>query len=158
MRLWQYIRNFSDTDFGGKTGTSNNHSDAWYMGISPRLVCGAWVGGEYRAIHFRTGQLGQGSRTALPICGRFFEQVLADPAFKHYRAKFDPPHDATITPEIYDCIGYEKPIIDFIDSLRLGSFYDDYDELPDGEPVSAESPEVPAASEASEAPEVPETP
>ena len=134
MRLWSYIRNFTDTDFGGKTGTSNNHSDAWYMGVSPRLVCGAWVGGEYRAIHFRTGQLGQGSRTALPICGRFFERVLADPAFRHYRAKFQPPHDPTITPDIYSCIGYEQPLIDFIDSLHLGSF-DDFDrgldDLPD---------------------------
>jgi penicillin-binding protein 1A len=75
MNLWRYVRNFSDTDFGGKTGTSNNHSDAWFVGISPNLVCGAWVGGEYRAIHFRTGELGQGSRTALPICGQFFESV-----------------------------------------------------------------------------------
>ena len=141
MRLWHYIRNFHDTDFGGKTGTSNNHSDAWYVGISPKLVCGAWVGGEYRAIHFRTGQLGQGSRTALPICGRFFESVLADRNFKHYRAKFLPPHDPSITPEIYNCIGYEQPLIDFIDSLHLGSFDDEYDELPEETP-EAEKPEL----------------
>jgi len=150
MRLWQYIRDFPDTDFGGKTGTSNNHSDAWYMGISPHLVCGAWVGGEYRAIHFRTGQLGQGSRTALPICGRFFERVLADKRFSHYRGKFAPPHDPSITPEIYNCIGYERPIIDFIDSLHLGSFDDDFDALPEEEtddtpeslPETTESQEV----------------
>ena len=59
--LWGYVGKFRDTDFGGKTGTSNNHSDAWFMGISPKLVVGAWVGGEYRSIHFRTGALGQGS-------------------------------------------------------------------------------------------------
>ncbi|MBF1436786.1 MAG: penicillin-binding protein, partial [Prevotella micans] len=58
-----------DTDWGGKTGTSNNHSDAWFMAVSPNIVVGAWVGGEYRSIHFRTGALGQGSKTALPICG-----------------------------------------------------------------------------------------
>ena len=86
-----------DTDFGGKTGTSNNHSDAWFVGVSPHLVVGAWVGGEYRCIHFRTGALGQGSKTALPICGDFLEQVLRDPAFKMYRAKFDKPHDTDIT-------------------------------------------------------------
>ena len=57
MNMWRYVRNYADTDFGGKTGTSNNHSDAWYVGVSPHLVCGAWVGGEYRAIHFRTGEL-----------------------------------------------------------------------------------------------------
>ena len=70
------------TDFGGKTGTSNNHSDAWFVGISPHLVAGAWVGGEYRSIHFRTSALGQGSRLALPICGEFFKRVFADPALR----------------------------------------------------------------------------
>ena len=92
-----------DTDFGGKTGTSNNHSDAWFVGVSPHLVVGAWVGGEYRCIHFRTGALGQGSKTALPICGDFLEQVLGDPAFKMYRAKFDKPHDTDITMQMYSC-------------------------------------------------------
>ena len=82
MSLWGYVGKYNDTEFGGKTGTSNNHSDAWFVGVSPKLVCGAWVGGEYRSIHFRTGALGQGSRTALPICGYFFESVLGDPAFK----------------------------------------------------------------------------
>ncbi|MDY3877069.1 MAG: transglycosylase domain-containing protein, partial [Prevotella sp.] len=89
--LWGYVGNFKDTEFGGKTGTSNNHSDAWFMCVSPKLVVGAWVGGEYRSIHFRTGALGQGSRTALPICGYFLESVLSDPAFAQYRAKFDKP-------------------------------------------------------------------
>lgn len=73
--LRNYVAPYMEsTDFGGKTGTSNNHSDAWFVGISPRLVVGAWVGGEYRAIHFRTGALGQGSKTALPICGRFLQR------------------------------------------------------------------------------------
>ena len=157
MRLWNYIRKFPDTDFGGKTGTSNNHSDAWYIGVSPRLVCGAWVGGEYRAIHFRTGQLGQGSRTALPICGRFFERVLADKRFAHYRAKFAPPHDPSISPDIYNCIGYEQPLTDFIDSLHLGSFDDDFDDLPN-EPASPEVPVVPEVPVTPETPEPPVTP
>ena len=74
--LWGYVGDYRDTDFGGKTGTSNNHSDAWFMGVSPKLVVGAWVGGEYRSIHFRTGALGQGSRTALPICGYFLQRQL----------------------------------------------------------------------------------
>ena len=109
MNMWRYVRNFADTDFGGKTGTSNNHSDAWFVGISPKLVCGAWVGGEYRAIHFRTGQLGQGSRTALPICGQFFESVLSDPLFKHYRGKFSEPHEKGILATDYQCAGFYLP-------------------------------------------------
>jgi penicillin-binding protein 1A len=106
MSLWGYVGKFSDSEFGGKTGTSNNHSDAWFVGVSPRLVAGAWVGGEYRCIHFRTGQLGQGSRTALPICGYFFESVLGDPAFKDYRAKFGKPKDDAIRADMYTCASY----------------------------------------------------
>ncbi len=106
-RLMGFVgRHASDTDFGGKTGTSNNHSDAWFVGVSPKLVVGAWVGGEYRSIHFRTGQLGQGNRTALPICGYFLQSVLDDPAFKRYHGKFAAPKDASLTPDMYSCGGY----------------------------------------------------
>lgn len=86
--LWRFNIHNYDTDFGGKTGTSSNHSDAWYIGTTRNLVAGAWVGGEYRCIHFRTGELGQGSRTALPIFGYFMEKVLKDPEFAKYKGKF----------------------------------------------------------------------
>ncbi len=101
-----YVGEFRDCDWGGKTGTSNNHSDAWFMGVSPKLVVGAWVGGEYRCIHFRTGALGQGSRTALPICGYFLNAVLKDPAFKQYHEKFGKPKDSDITSAMYNCQSY----------------------------------------------------
>lgn len=104
--LWGYVGNYNDTDWGGKTGTSNNHSDAWFMGVSPKLVVGAWVGGEYRCIHFRTGALGQGSRTALPICGYFLEAVLKDPNFSQYHAKFGKPQDDDIAFSMYNCQSY----------------------------------------------------
>jgi len=120
MSLWGYVRNFPDTEFGGKTGTSNNHSDAWFVGVSPKLVCGAWVGGEYRSIHFRTGALGQGSRTALPICGYFYESVLSDPAFKHYRGKFQPTLDPTINPNQYMGCSYVSSYRDS-DSISVDS-------------------------------------
>lgn len=100
---------FRDTDWGGKTGTSNNHSDAWFVGVSPNLVVGAWVGGEYRSIHFRTGALGQGSKTALPICGYFIHSVMDDPAFQKYHAKFQSPSDESITKDMYDCAPYFAP-------------------------------------------------
>jgi penicillin-binding protein 1A len=103
MSLWGYVSPYArDTDFGGKTGTSSNHSDAWFVGISPNLVAGAWVGGEYRCIHFRTGALGQGSRTALPICGYFFQSVFNDPHFRQYHAKFAKPKEY-IDPAAYTC-------------------------------------------------------
>jgi len=91
MALNGYItRPLYDVDLGGKTGTSNRHADAWFVAVSPGLVCGAWVGGEYRQIHFRWGALGQGSRTALPICGRFLQLVLSDPQFQRYHQRFQP--------------------------------------------------------------------
>lgn len=104
-----YVGNYNDCDWGGKTGTSNNHSDAWFMGVSPNLVVGAWVGGEYRSIHFRTGALGQGSRTALPICGYFLQSLLGDSRFKHYHAKFQPSSDPDITKDMYECASYVQP-------------------------------------------------
>ena len=86
--LWEWDLFNYNTDFGGKTGTSSNHSDAWFVGVTKNLIGGAWVGGEHRSVHFRTGQLGEGSRTALPIFGLFMEKVLKDENFKQYRGKF----------------------------------------------------------------------
>ena len=120
-RLRGFVGNANtDTDFGGKTGTSNNHSDAWFVGTTPRLVCGAWVGGEYRCIHFRTGQLGQGNRTALPICGYFLGSVLADKQFSSYRTKFNVPSNLDATMADYSCGGYFKAPADS-DSLAVDS-------------------------------------
>ena len=104
--LWGYVDKAQDTDFGGKTGTSNNHSDAWFMCVSPRIVVGAWVGGEYRSIHFRTGALGQGSRTALPICGYFLQELMGDPDFMRYHGRFNKPQDDDITRDMYQCDSY----------------------------------------------------
>lgn len=119
--LWRFNIHNYDTDFGGKTGTSSNHSDAWYIGTTRNLVAGAWVGGEYRCIHFRTGELGQGSRTALPIFGYFMEKVLKDPEFAKYKGKFpkEPLEDlGDIQMDSYD---YERSDSDSILILRPDS-------------------------------------
>lgn len=109
MALWRFVRKFDkSTSFGGKTGTSNNHSDAWFVGVTPGLVSGAWVGGEYRSIHFRTGALGQGSRTALPIVGYYLESVLDDPRFSKYRRKFPNPKE-DIDRSCYSCTYIPRP-------------------------------------------------
>ena len=67
------------TPMGGKTGTTNNNSDGWFMCFTPSLVNGAWVGGEDRAIHFDNLAQGQGASMALPICALYLQKVLADP-------------------------------------------------------------------------------
>jgi penicillin-binding protein 1A len=65
-------------EIGGKTGTTNNNSDAWFMGITPTLVNACWVGGDDRDIHFDTMTMGQGAAMALPIFGLYMQKVYAD--------------------------------------------------------------------------------
>lgn len=64
---------------GGKTGTTNDNSDGWFMGFTPELVSGVWVGGEERPIHFNTMANGQGASMALPIYGKYMSSIYADP-------------------------------------------------------------------------------
>lgn len=81
---------------GGKTGTTQNQSDAWYMAVLPHLVCGSWVGGEDRAIHFDNMSLGQASNSALPLFGHFIEKVYADESILEVRPEDEFTAPATI--------------------------------------------------------------
>lgn len=65
-------------EMGGKTGTTNNNSDAWFMGVTPRLVSGCWVGGDDRDIHFNSMSMGQGATMALPIFAYYMTKVYSD--------------------------------------------------------------------------------
>ena len=79
-------------DIGGKTGTTNNNSDAWFMGITPTLVNACWVGGDDRDIHFDTMVMGQGAAMALPIYGLYMQKVYADKQLGYNEnALFDMP-------------------------------------------------------------------
>ena len=142
--LWQYIHPVLDkTEFGGKTGTSNNHSDAWFVGVTPGLVAGAWVGGEYRSIHFRTGQLGQGSRTALPIFGWFIQSVLKDSRFSRYYRKFEAPKDEELDPKDWTCVGsYYRPPQAEGDSLEVAEEGIEEDKPLTEEPQVNENPPI----------------
>ena len=71
---WQFGLN--DVEVGGKTGTSNKNRDAWFMCVTPRLVAGAWVGGEDQSVHLL--RAGEGSVAALPIVGEFLKKVYDD--------------------------------------------------------------------------------
>lgn len=153
--LWQYIHPVLDkAEFGGKTGTSNNHSDAWFVGVTPKIVAGGWVGGEYRSIHFRTGQLGQGSRTALPIFGKFIARVLQDKRFSRYYAKFPPP-PSTVIPAEYECSSTFFPADTMdIDSTVVEGFPSE-DAYSEELPASLTDAQTPAQSEAT-TPKAPE--
>ncbi len=92
-------------DIGGKTGTTQNNSDGWFIGITPELVAGAWVGADDRAVHFRTTALGGGANSALPIWGEFFKRVYADKQLRIVPGKFkDPSVPITIN---MSCIGWK---------------------------------------------------
>ena len=81
-------------DMGGKTGTTNNNSDGWFMGFTPSLVSGCWVGGDERDIHFDRMQEGQGASMALPIWGLYMQKVYADPTLPYSEDEvFDIPED-----------------------------------------------------------------
>ena len=77
---------------GGKTGTTNRNSDAWFIGFTPQLVSGCWVGGDDRDIHFDSTTMGQGATMALPIWAYFMKKVYADKALGYdINATFDLP-------------------------------------------------------------------
>jgi len=104
-----------DTDFGGKTGTSNDYADGWFIGVTPNLVGGCWVGNDDRSIHFKTSHVGEGLRTAMPVYGKFMEKVLKDESMKRYRKRFE---KAKIPiSKSYDC----RTILPASDSIRMAN-------------------------------------
>ncbi len=87
----RYKYNFAG-EIGGKTGTTNRNSDAWFMGFTPQLVSGCWVGGDDRDIHFDSMRMGQGATMALPIWAYFMKKVFRDKTLPYDpNAKFDLP-------------------------------------------------------------------
>ncbi|MEJ8800835.1 penicillin-binding protein 1A [Pontibacter sp. H249] len=105
-------------DIAGKTGTTQDNADGWFIGITPQLVTGVWVGGQSPQVRFRTLELGQGSRTALPIWGDYIRRIAIDPAYKgYYNSRFD-----RLPPSILsslDCESYraEPPRENFLERV-----------------------------------------
>lgn len=103
--LYRYKLN---AHIAGKTGTTQNNSDGWFIGFTPDLAAGCWVGGEDRSVHFNTMELGQGAKMALPIWGKFFQKVLADKKLKVGNGDFEkPPGLGDIE---LDCSKYDKDL------------------------------------------------
>ena len=83
-----------NAEMGGKTGTTNFNSDGWFMGFTPELVTGVWVGGEERYIHFVSTAMGQGAEAALPILGLFLQRIYRDGSLPYTQStKFKFPKD-----------------------------------------------------------------
>ncbi|MDG2463723.1 MAG: hypothetical protein P8M61_01420, partial [Crocinitomicaceae bacterium] len=79
------------TPMAGKTGTTQNNSDAWFVGFTPDLVTGVWVGGEERAIRWRSTGIGQGAAAALPAFGYYINKLYKDSKVKISKGEFEKP-------------------------------------------------------------------
>lgn len=127
QNLYSYNLFKQETDFGGKTGTSSNYSDGWFVGVTPHLVVGSWVGAEERCVHFRTSSLGEGGKTALPLFGLFMEKVINDSCFAQYRGRF-PRYLKGLKNRPYSCYTVYVPKIDSTKVDSLGQHTDGVDD------------------------------
>lgn len=108
MRLWIPKYEYElKADMGGKTGTTQNHSDGWFMGITPQLVAGAWVGGEDRFMRFESMKYGQGASSALPIWALFFKSLYADSTLGYSQEMLFEKPQQRLTIEL-DCSKYDN--------------------------------------------------
>ena len=106
-------------ELGGKTGTTNNNSDAWFMGLTPTLVSGVWVGGDDRDIHFDSMAMGQGATMALPVFALYMQRVYADKRLGYNpNAVFD-------MPEGYNpCVIDESGLQDAADGVSIEDIFE----------------------------------
>ncbi|MGM0612283.1 MAG: penicillin-binding protein 1A [Bacteroidota bacterium] len=103
-RRLRFRYNF-ENPIAGKTGTTDNNSDGWFIGLTPDLVTGVWVGGEERSVHFRRTYYGQGANTGLPIWAILMKSLYDSPTVKISKGDFDQP--STIN-TVFDCDKYHK--------------------------------------------------
>jgi penicillin-binding protein 1A len=111
-------------DFAGKTGTTQNYADGWFVGFTPTLVTGSWVGAEEPGIRFRSSRFGQGSYTALPVVGKFFRLLYDDPNYKKFQNARFPDLDEELLADL-DIPHYKEMLEmernDFFDRLFAGN-------------------------------------
>jgi penicillin-binding protein 1A len=124
LGLSQEVR--MDNEIGGKTGTTQNGSDGWFVGLTRNLVSGIWVGGDDRSIHFRTTALGQGARMAMPIWDFYMQKVYADSTLSYEKGPFPTPI-RPLSVEI-DCAKYQNPELAEMDSVDMEQAIDRLDQ------------------------------
>jgi penicillin-binding protein 1A len=115
LNLWSYPWVWRGNAVGGKTGTSSNYSDGWYMGVTEQLVTGVWVGADDNRIRFYNSQSGEGARTALPIFGAYMQKIYDDKKLDWPKSIF--PKEPGKIKKPHNC----KTILPVIDSLATDS-------------------------------------
>ena len=105
---YKYKLNEFSNAIAGKTGTTQNNSDCWFVGITPKLATAIWTGGEVRSIHFRNMTYGQGAAQALPIFGHFMRSIYQDKSLKFPRGDFDRP-SVPLDTEL-DCSKFQQEV------------------------------------------------
>ncbi len=101
--LWEWDLFGNDNEIGGKTGTSSDYVDGWYMGVTKDLVTGVWVGCDEQSIHFKSSATGEGSKTALPIFAVYMEELYKHPELGVTKGKF--PEATVEIKKTYNCPG-----------------------------------------------------
>lgn len=91
LGLYNLGKTLYGNEVGGKTGTTSNYSDGWFMGVTHNLVTGVWVGGDDRCIHFRSMQLGQGGKMAMPMWSFYMDKVYEDSTLAYKKGRFEKP-------------------------------------------------------------------
>ena len=106
---YKYHLDEFSTAIAGKTGTTQNNSDCWFVGITPKLATAVWTGGEVRSIHFRNMTFGQGAAQALPIFGHYMRSIYTDPSLKFPRGDFERP-SVPLDTEL-DCSRFQQEVM-----------------------------------------------
>ena len=120
-----------NVDLAGKTGTTQNHSDGWFVGFTPNLIAGVWIGAALPTVHFRSMYTGQASVTAVPVWGRFMGQIYKNEQYKSkVFTRFTSPPDTTMALmrcpyTIADSIALEEMEEEISDSLKIEQTIDD---------------------------------
>ncbi|CAM3764847.1 penicillin-binding protein 1A [Mucilaginibacter galii] len=117
--LWEYpiLWKKNSNQIGGKTGTSSDYVDGWYMGITKDLITGIWVGADDRSVHFNSSESGEGSHTALPIFGSFMEKVYSDPKSGYTYGPFPKPWSKITKPYMCESPRISRDTSSATDSL-----------------------------------------
>jgi penicillin-binding protein 1A len=98
------------SEIAAKTGTTNNNSDGWFMGITPKLVAGVWVGAEDRSVHFDNTTMGSGTNMALPVWAEFMQRVYADSTLGIFQNdRFEKPENISFSLDCDSIMNYKDP-------------------------------------------------